>query len=117
MALGTVTAELTAMNVIAAMTTDTRLRQRDRAVGARCSMTTLAGQPVVCAFERKRSSGVVIEIPQSPVDRHMTFGALGPEAHFVCIVFPMAVDANFPGVMERRRCVAIFAVDLLVTAQ
>ena len=116
-ALGAVAAELAAMNVIAAVTANARLRQLDRSVVYRRAMAAFARETCVRALEREFGACVVIERPESPVDRRVAVGAFGPEASFMCVVFEVAVDTFFVCVMECRSRMTVFAVDFDVAAE
>ena len=73
-------------------------------------------QLTVCAQEFKIRLLVVVEYPHRPAVGVVAGMAAGPQRSLVCIVFAVTADAVPRGVLERRRCMALFTGDGRVQA-
>jgi hypothetical protein len=113
-----VLAELAVVGVVEPMAIDARSADRGHCpVHGGSSVTTLTAQAGVCTLQRKIRCGVMIESPQRPCERRMTFSAIRTERCRVDVVVGMAVDALLVSIMEGRRCMTVLANDFRMPAE
>src|SRR5581483_1247245 len=109
-------AETAVVDVVAFVTADACRRQGNFR-GHRSLMACLAMQSAVAAVELEMRAPVVIEVPRFPRARVMALLALRSECPLVLVVLLVTGDAARGSVLERRRRMALFALDLDVRAE
>ena len=118
MALGTLVAEFTAVNVIRPVTAHTAGRERDIGRDRDClTVAAVAIEVLVRSIEREVGLSVVIEPPGEPVDGCVTQRTFGAEPRLVNVVFDVAIDTLLGRIEKRMGLVAILAGGLAVRSE